>query len=510
MYCSNCGTHLANSSVICYNCGAKVDAESCSQYPVSKVKPLVDLDRPARSKNKRKKGESRRQEAAVAESASSDTRDASPDTTPEAREKKPVNKKLVAGCCIVAVLVIACVVAVNKLNETVFSPTAFVEEYFEAIADGDVAKAASMTKRSDRTETIGADAAKAHDTVSGYLAPRTLDVDQNVIVSAVEGSLDDPANRISNISVGDIDGEGHVVVGYEIDGEPYQSTITVKESSPRFVLFKGYAITGSAEVPVPVSNCGPNHLLLNGVEFELPSLPNNDYPVNVKCLPGKYTLSAPESDLYTSDSIKFIVGSSVTTEHDAAADAAAVGPSANDPKTAYTLSMVFSDDLLARADEDIVAYITGRLEQDDPQLDESPVRARITTNSTFKGWGDIRALPQPKVVEGDARKATSAQLIKNGSVLYAVTAGGSVSYAYMYDLSTARETHEKSASASIARMEIYLNLQTGDMNIAYNGKFIYGPLALAIGNQGEGLAWIDGSLFDPAFLEAMEDLRAGL
>lgn len=432
MYCGNCGTHLANSSTICYNCGQKVDAAACSDQPLSKVKPLVDLDRSAPKK-----------------ASSKDL------ISLEKPERRPLNKKPLAIGAVVAVALVVCGVAAAMLSNEFFSPHAFVTEYFNAIADGDIAKVSSMTE-----------AKAAGEGVAG-------------IIGAVEGSLDDAANRIRDISIGEIGASGSVDVSYSIAGKPFSSTVSVKDCTPHRPFFKRYAISESAEVAVPISNCGPNRMCLNGVEFELPSLANKGYPVKLMCLPGRYTLAAPESDLYSCSELEFAIGSSIET-------------AAEDGGSGYALELEFADGLAKAAGDSVNAYISSCLERDARELDGAPFRPRLTSNAEFKGWTGISANPQIKPLEGANRAAASAQLIKGGSVLYATASGGSIGYEYSYTLPSSKR-YEREGSARIQNMDVYLDLQSGAISLVYDGDVVHGE-ALAMESDPE---------------TALEDLIAG-
>lgn len=443
MYCSNCGTRLANSSTLCYNCGRTVDAASCPDQPILKVKPLVDLDR------------------SEPEEVSSKNL-----VVLEKLERKPLNKKLFAIGGIVIALLIACGIGAGFLSNEFFGPNAFVTEYFNAIADGDIAKASSMTEPAVASEGV---------------------------IGVLKGALDDEENRISDISVGEIGKDGSVDVSYSIDDRLFSSNVSVKDCTPNLPFFKRYAISSSAEVAVPISNSGPNRMMLNGVEFELPSLPNDGYPVKLMCLPGRYTLTAPESDLYSCGEMEFTISSAIETE-------------ATDSGSGYFLEIEFADSLVQAASDSVNAYVNSCLEQDEQGMSGAPFRPRLTSNAEFKGWSGVREKPRIKPLEGEIRNNTSSQRIKGGSVLYATTAGGSIGYDYSYTLPSGKK-YERTGSARIQNMDIYLDLRSGAIDIAFDGKAVYGDMLEV---EGDLEIVLEDLIADLDSAEAFEDIRAGL
>lgn len=441
MYCSHCGTHLANSSAICYNCGQKVDPDECLNRPLPKVKPLVDLDRGASHKKE------------------------------QPAERKPVSKKPFIICAAVAAALVAVAVAATAISDAFFGPEAFVAEYFNAIANGDSAKASSMT---------------ASD-------PDAHNEQEAGVIAVLEGALADPADRISDVQVGEVGEDGAVSVSYTIDGNAFTSVVAVKDRTPQLPFLKEYVITESAEVAFPLSNSGPCRLLLNGAEFQLPSFANKRYPVQLMCLPGRYTLSAPASDVCTCDQMDFVVAGAIET-------------AAQDGGKGYSLDIRFADSLAKAAQDSVAAYLESCVAQGMEDPEGAPFKAHLTSNSEFAGWTGISAMPQIKALEGVARNAASMQMIQGASVLYATTSGGSVEYGYTYEFPPSKR-HERTASARMRAMDIYVNLQSGAISIACDGKTVYGDVLDAVLTGENG--W-EEMLSEFDLPEALESMRAGL
>ena len=195
-------------------------------------------------------------------------------SNPKLRRRLIIGGSIAAG--LLVILVVGGFFTVRQLSQTVYSPKVEVEQYLQAIVDGDVEAALAMLP-GDGAEGYGLDYALM----------------SNEVYAKVE-------NRIDGFEVTKVEYDGFVAdVSAEVSqGDSAQPmTFSLYEDGTEAVFFKKWELQAPQErwsiSYFPDSNTSA--ATVNGVEIEVP-----EDGASFAVLPGDYVFDAPEGNQYVS------------------------------------------------------------------------------------------------------------------------------------------------------------------------------------------------------------------
>ena len=203
------------------------------------------------------------------------------------KPKRRMKKSTIILLAVFGVLIAGLVIAYFILLNTVFSERNVVNDYVNAIANGQYAKATKLVDPG---------------------------VSNNTRALFTDAVAKDPKDRIQQVSVGDItkdtaqNGRKHkVTVTYAVNGVKQSSTLTLEPAGKRFLIFDSWKITTpmiekrNLSVPAVLDS-----VLVNGVAVKLAAY-NTDggsgTSYSLPSYPGMLRISAPKSPYWESETV---------------------------------------------------------------------------------------------------------------------------------------------------------------------------------------------------------------
>lgn len=318
---------------------------------------------------------------------------ASPGSTPKKNNKKTL---IVAGS-VAGALVLGFIV-VQVLGATVFSPQAQVGEYFNAIAQGDIARASA-------------------------LADPRLDSKEEALLA--EDLLADPKNRISEVSVEGGEDDKYRVE-YTLGGSRYQTEVSTRKAGPLFVFFTKYEIENPAILNISLGeSLYGDTVLVNGVEFSIPEEKESSQVVmNIPLYPGIYSLSQEENEYIQSDTLALEVA------HDGEDGLS------SDLATIHQFTLSFTEKTNTEVKDLVEQHLKAWMaesEEDFPGVSVSPKETYFYWGTrSFTGWSNL-VMPTVVPLEGEERLASGKSPLRlaGGELYYGAAEDGEVTGSFV-------------------------------------------------------------------------------
>ncbi|MDR1016486.1 MAG: YARHG domain-containing protein [Coriobacteriales bacterium] len=334
---------------------------------------------------------------------------------PKAKKKlsKKAKRLIIIIAAIVVVLVAAAIITVNVLANTTFAPKNIVQQYYNDIANGDIVSANAVIDPGLDTAT------------------------QTMLV---DGTLADPRNRISNVSIGELEpystnGEsGYTMqVTYTLGGVNQTTQASIVEDGNQYLFFKKYKVASSVVqlVPLDASTIIGGTITVNGVSVTVPIrdlLSDNQEALNLPVYPGLYAVSFPASDFVTSNTLNFIVADSVASKSEKSAD--------NAYQFAVSFTKKMNKQVVKLEDKYVQSFMGSDPAPAGVPFDAVDVPDDETDDTdsytyTFNGWSSISPGPTITPLEGDARiNGDAPNTLSDGAIYYGTSTGGQVNCSY--------------------------------------------------------------------------------
>jgi hypothetical protein len=302
MYCTHCGNFMPDDSRFCTECGQAVYTNTPSQQtwngsgttaagmsvPPSPATNAPNIPAPNGSTFTNVTQSPTNQIPTPQAAAAAGVPAVAVPPTVASKPLSPKQKRNIIIAAVAIAVMILLGIVYSQLNSSVFSPDHTVQQYMNAIADGDFDKANKI----------------ADPQVSG---PQAVLLTQKA--SQNNGTITNQRIKSSNKNP---DGSMNIDVTYSLGGHNYDKTLTVARFGHKYLFFNKWTIStpliSSLTISVPDS---VDSLKINGVSVseKNTSFDNGNRSTDTtknysfKAYPGKYTVKGPTSDYLSSETL---------------------------------------------------------------------------------------------------------------------------------------------------------------------------------------------------------------